>query len=191
MLLLALNMRRLSVVASILSLRHALCYSPSSKDRIIYQVHLSSVEVAASASPSSHLVSSFSQCYSRKTFSIVCSLSCAAAFVPLPLAAKEQPTNDSDVSILKEATEALSSLLQNWQKATIDCTYADVPRELLEAKNKEKLLEKVTIALRIRCLISVSSCAHFFSTSKDLDASFLFHLALIFFPPPGIGVCTF
>lgn len=157
-------MRRLSVVASIFSLRHALCYSPNSKDRNIYQGHLSSVEVAASASPSSHLVSSFSQCYSRKTFSIVCSLSCAAALVPLPLAAKEQPTNDSDVSILKEATEALSSLLQNWQKATIDCTYADVPRELLEAKNKEKLLEKVTTALRLRCLISVSSCAHFFST---------------------------
>jgi hypothetical protein len=50
------------------------------------------------------------------------------------------------VPILKESTEALSSLLENWQKATIDCTYADVPRELLEAKNKDKLLEKVETA---------------------------------------------
>ncbi len=133
------------MVASILSLISALCYSPNSKDHI-YQGHLSSVEVAASASASSHLVSSFAHLYSRKAFSIICSLSCAAAFVPLPLAAKEQPTTDSDVSILKEATNALSSLLQNWQKATIDCIYADVPRELLEAKNKEKLLEKVKMA---------------------------------------------
>jgi hypothetical protein len=51
---------------------------------------------------------------------------------------------DSDVPILNEATDALSSLLENWNKATIDCTYADVPRELLEAKNKEKLLEKAS-----------------------------------------------
>lgn len=48
-----------------------------------------------------------------------------------------------DVGVLKDATEALSSLLENWERATVDCTYADVPRDLLEAKNKEKLLEKV------------------------------------------------
>jgi hypothetical protein len=167
-------LRRLSVFASILSLRHSLCYSPnSSKDRV-YQGHFYSVEVAVSASASSHLVSSFSHHYSRrKTFSIVCSLSCAAAFIPLPLPAKEQPTNDSDMSILKEATKALSSLLQNWEKATIDCcTYADVPRELLEAKNKEKLLEKVTVL-------------------KIYIPHFYFILCLFIFRLPGIGVCTF
>ena len=139
-------MRQFSVVASILSLGHALCYSPNSKDRI-HQEHFFPGEVAASASASSHLVSNFAHRHSRrKAFSIICSLSCAAAVIPLPLAAKEQPAIDSDVPILKEATEALSSLLENWQKATIDCTYADVPRELLEAKNKEKLLEKVKMA---------------------------------------------
>jgi hypothetical protein len=116
-----------------------MCYSPNSSDCIKIKV--------PSASASSHLVSSVSHHYSRrKSFSIIRSLLCAAAVAPLPLAAKEQPTTNSDVPILKESTEALSSLLENWQKATIDCTYADVPRELLEAKNKDKLLEKVETA---------------------------------------------
>ena len=33
-------------------------------------------------------------------------------------------------------TNTLQTLLTNWQRAVIDCTYADVPRELLEQKNK-------------------------------------------------------
>jgi hypothetical protein len=134
-----LNMRQLVVIATILSLRQSMSYSLDSRDCIKTKV--------PSASVSSHLVSSVSRHYlRRKAVSIICSLSCSALFFPLPLAAKEQPTTDSDVPILKEATEALSSLLENWQKATIDCTFADVPRELLETKNKDKLLAKVEIA---------------------------------------------
>ena len=68
----------------------------------------------------------------------------AAAATGRPCAARAQSTTDASVSTLQEATGALSSLLENWEKATVDCTYADVPRELLEAKNKERLLEKVT-----------------------------------------------
>ncbi|KAL3806427.1 hypothetical protein ACHAXA_009625 [Cyclostephanos tholiformis] len=130
-------MRQLVVIATILSLRQSMSYSLDSRDCIKTKV--------PSASVSSHLVSSVSRHYlRRKAVSIICSLSCSALFFPLPLAAKEQPTTDSDVPILKEATEALSSLLENWQKATIDCTFADVPRELLETKNKDKLLAKAS-----------------------------------------------
>lgn len=76
---------------------------------------------------------------------------------PPPSYSKE-PVQQSDISILKEATEALTSLLDNWERATIDCTYADVPRELLEAKNKEKLLEKASEFALFDKSTSVVSC---------------------------------
>ena len=65
---------------------------------------------------------------------------------------------DADISLLKEATEVLTSLLDNWEKATVDCTYADVPRELLEAKNKERLLEKASEFALFDKSTSVVSC---------------------------------
>ncbi len=68
------------------------------------------------------------------------------------------PTADDDVYILSEGNKALSSLLENWDKATIDCTYADVPRELLETKNKEKLLEKAATSALFDKSASVVSC---------------------------------
>lgn len=76
---------------------------------------------------------------------------------PLPNAianAKEE----SDVSMITDATDALSSLIENWERATVDCTYADVPRELLEAKNKEKLLEKASEFALFDKSTSVVSC---------------------------------
>ena len=72
--------------------------------------------------------------------------------------AKEAPMEQSDISILLEATDALSSLLANWERATVDCTYADVPRELLEVKNKEKLLEKASEFALFDKSTSVVSC---------------------------------
>ena len=57
-----------------------------------------------------------------------------------PVSRAQEAHTQSDMSLLKEATEVLASLLDNWERATVDCTYADVPRELLEAKNKERLL---------------------------------------------------
>jgi len=87
---------------------------------------------------------------------IACTASMSAPFAFPPVAnAKEEL---SDVDILKEAIEALSSLLDNWTKATVDCTYADVPRELLEAKNKEKLLEKASEFALFDKSTSVVSC---------------------------------
>ncbi|KAL9181259.1 hypothetical protein ACHAXT_010064 [Thalassiosira profunda] len=96
------------------------------------------------------------QCYScnrRRAFAIVCS-TCTVPFV----AHAEEPIADPDVQLLTEATEVLSSLLENWDKATIDCTYADVPRELLETKNKEKLLEKASEFALFDKSTSVVSC---------------------------------
>lgn len=74
---------------------------------------------------------------------------------PLIANAKEE---SEDVSTITDATDALSSLIENWERATVDCTYADVPRELLEAKNKEKLLEKASEFALFDKSTSVVSC---------------------------------
>ena len=121
-------MKRLTTmnVASLSLVGQALCYSPAKTIR-------------------NHKIHS-----RRNAFSILCSpviTSCASLFVPVAYAKEDTTLIDADVSLIREATEALDSLLDNWEKATVDCTYADVPRDLLEAKNKEKLLEKVSITL--------------------------------------------
>jgi hypothetical protein len=69
------------------------------------------------------------------------------------VAASEDP-----VPSIREATETLQTLLDNWNKAVIDCTYADVPRELLETKNKELLLEKASTFALFDKSVSVVSC---------------------------------
>mmetsp|Transcript_28777 Transcript_28777/g.48970 ORF Transcript_28777/g.48970 Transcript_28777/m.48970 type:complete len:237 (+) Transcript_28777:58-768(+) len=78
----------------------------------------------------------------------------AFATVSLPANAKE----DGDIALVTDATDALSSLIENWERATVDCTYADVPRELLETKNKEKLLEKASEFALFDKSTSVVSC---------------------------------
>lgn len=65
---------------------------------------------------------------------------------------------DDEIRMLRDGSEALGSLLDNWEKATVDCTYADVPRDLLEAKNKELLLEKAKISALFDKSASVVSC---------------------------------
>lgn len=64
----------------------------------------------------------------------------------------------SDNAMLTDAIDALSSLIDNWERATVDCTYADVPRELLETKNKETLLEKASEFALFDKSTSVVSC---------------------------------
>lgn len=59
---------------------------------------------------------------------------------------------------LHEAQDTLATLLENWERATVDCTYADVPRELLEQKNKELLLEKAATNALFDKSVSVISC---------------------------------
>ena len=112
------------------------------------------------------LLCEHADCYSvphrRKSFSrrVVFS-QIGAAFISLPnnvAYAKEAPPSVSDISMLTDATDALSSLIENWERATVDCTYADVPRELLETKNKEKLLEKASEFALFDKSTSVVSC---------------------------------
>lgn len=62
------------------------------------------------------------------------------------------------VEEIAAARDTLQSLLDNWSKAVIDCTYADVPRELLETKNKEELLEKASTFALFDKSVSVVSC---------------------------------
>jgi hypothetical protein len=65
------------------------------------------------------------------------------------------------------ATKMLQTLLDNWERAVIDCTYADVPRELLEQKNKELLLEKPSTYALFDKSVSVVSCKTYVSTVRD------------------------
>lgn len=67
-------------------------------------------------------------------------------------------SSDSDILQIKEAIKALSSLIDNWTKATTECIYADVPRELLESKNKDQLLEKASEFALFDKSTSVVSC---------------------------------
>lgn len=86
-------------------------------------------------------------------------LSVAGLSLPLPAQAKNQgPSAQDEVAIIVEASETLTTLLDNWEKATVDCTYADVPRELLETKNKEQLLEKASTFALFDKSTSVVSC---------------------------------
>lgn len=59
---------------------------------------------------------------------------------------------------LVEARDTLDTLLTNYKRATIDCTFADVPRELLESKNKKLLLEKASTYALFDKSVSVETC---------------------------------
>lgn len=78
-----------------------------------------------------------------------------------PKHAGASPSNDdtSDPVVnIKAARETLQILLSNWEKAVIDCTFADVPRELLEQRNKEELLEKASTFALFDKSVSVETC---------------------------------
>ncbi|VEU36825.1 unnamed protein product [Pseudo-nitzschia multistriata] len=62
------------------------------------------------------------------------------------------------VEKLMEAQETLNTLLENYERATTDCTFADVPRELLETKNKELLLEKAATNALFDKSASIETC---------------------------------
>jgi hypothetical protein len=62
------------------------------------------------------------------------------------------------VASIQDATQTLQTLLDNWEKAVIDCTFADIPRELLESKNKEQLLEKAKVSALFDKSASIVTC---------------------------------
>ena len=87
----------------------------------------------------------------------------SAILIPtLPANAKgvaaESNSSSNPMERIIEAQDTLDKLLQNWQRATVDCTFADVPRELLEAKNKELLLEKAPTFALFDKSVSVETC---------------------------------
>jgi hypothetical protein len=66
---------------------------------------------------------------------------------------------EQDIQLLKDCLTTLTTLVDNWERATVDCNYADIPRELLEQKNKDMLLEKAsTWALFDKSSSVVLSC---------------------------------
>lgn len=101
-----------------------------------------------------------SNVFSKSTVISIClnTLSPTAASCKEP----QQPILPSDlltdIEVIDDASTALTNLLNNWAKATIDCTYADVPRELLSQKNKEELLEKAKTSALFDKSASVVSC---------------------------------
>lgn len=69
----------------------------------------------------------------------------AAAALSLPASVRAAADVDAQLSA---GVSALDVMLRDWDLLTIDCTYAEVPRALLETKNKQLLLEKAsTLAL--------------------------------------------
>ena len=88
---------------------------------------------------------------------------------PEPVYSAPTPKAEEVISSISDATDTLQKLIDNWNKAVIDCTYADVPRELLEAKNKELLLEKASTYALFDKSVSVVSC----KTSNRLVRDYL------------------
>lgn len=85
-----------------------------------------------------------------------------ATLSSLPAASNAKPSEkappQNPLESIKESQDTLDKLLSNWKRATIDCTFADVPRELLETKNKELLLEKASTFALFDKSVSVETC---------------------------------
>ena len=69
------------------------------------------------------------------------------------------PSHANDlVDSIYDAQTTLGNLLTNWKRATVQCNYADVPRDLLSAENKQELLEKASTYALFDKSVSVESC---------------------------------
>lgn len=98
--------------------------------------------------------------HTRRTFNKVISDALTMGIVvavPLPALAAENYAGD-DLTAIMDCAEVLTTLLEKWERATVTCIYADVPRELLEAKNKDELLEKASTFALFDKSASVVSC---------------------------------
>jgi len=97
----------------------------------------------------------------------------AAVAAPIPISPEDAS------STIRAARDALSILMANWDKSTIDCSVADVSRDLLEQKNKAELLEKAaTFALFdkdgavMSCKEDNKKVRNFIGKLKNLDRQF-------------------
>jgi len=66
--------------------------------------------------------------------------SCLSIAAPV-LAVQGEAKPDRDLIKLQVGLKGLNKLLDNWEEETTLCNYAEVTRELLQQKNKDKLLE--------------------------------------------------
>ena len=86
----------------------------------------------------------------------------ASSTINLVLPTKASQASDtattSSLAAIQDAADTLQKLLDNWKKAVVDCTYADVPRELLSQENKQELLEKASTFALFDKSVSVVSC---------------------------------
>ena len=72
---------------------------------------------------------------SRRSFLKLWSVS-TFGFVAFASSKSNAVVPEDDVQILKDCLDTLTALVDNWERATVDCNYADVPRELLEQKKQ-------------------------------------------------------
>jgi hypothetical protein len=72
------------------------------------------------------------------------------------LAHAQEPTEY--IATIQDARSKLDILLQNWERATVQCNYADVPRDLLRTENKAILLEKAATSALFDKSASLESC---------------------------------
>lgn len=104
-------------------------------------------------------VASYSHKIHRYTRRNCIQMVCASFVVTNPQVSNAKaPTVTNPLESLVEAQETLETLLTNYKKATVDCTFADVPRELLETKNKELLLEKAATNALFDKSASIETC---------------------------------
>ena len=66
--------------------------------------------------------------------------------------------NNNDYNALLAGKRTIEQLLDNWTDLTVSCLYADVPRDLLEQKNKEQLLVQASTFALFDKSASVTSC---------------------------------
>lgn len=95
--------------------------------------------------------------YTRRGWMQVSCASLVAIQHPSSSYAKTPPAT-TPLENLIEAQETLDTLLVNYKRATTDCTFADVPRELLETKNKKLLLEKAATNALFDKSASIETC---------------------------------
>ena len=98
---------------------------------------------------------------SRRAFLQQCAVMSSIAALPQQSLARNSfsaDTADTLIPAIIEAQTTLHTLLNNWDRATVDCTFADVPRDLLEQKNKALLLEKASTFALFDKSVSVETC---------------------------------
>jgi len=98
---------------------------------------------------------------SRRAFLQQCAVMSSIAALPQQSLARNgfsADTADTLIPAIIEAQTTLHTLLNNWDRATVDCTFADVPRDLLEQKNKALLLEKASTFALFDKSVSVETC---------------------------------